>query len=216
MQTYSHLLLTGAINGRFGHALQTQTRRLPPRALLLGSILPDIPLITLTIVAMGADAVTRALTHTPGALTRQLFRVWFFEDPWVITAYNLFHSPVLLALFMLIGLWAWRRGAGWGGWFFWLMAAAMLHTLIDIPLHVDDGPLLLFPLDWRLRFRSPLSYWDPAYFGREWSIFEHILDLMLLLYLGWRYRRVIGRKLGKGTAVSPTPSPNPAVHDDLS
>jgi hypothetical protein len=64
----------------------------------------------------------------------------------------------------------------------------MLHTLIDIPLHVTDGPLLLFPLNWTLRYRSPVSYWDPSFYGREWSIFEHLLDAVLLIYLFIRYR----------------------------
>ncbi|MEZ4675136.1 MAG: hypothetical protein R2932_12925 [Caldilineaceae bacterium] len=32
------------------------------------------------------------------------------------------------------------------------------HTAIDIPLHYDDGPLLLFPFDWKTRFHSPVSH----------------------------------------------------------
>ena len=106
----------------------------------------------------------------------------------VIAAYNLFHSPLLVATFMLLGFTAWRRGRRWGAWFFWLSCAALLHTFSDIPLHVDDGPLLLFPLNWELRYRSPLSYWDPAFYGRQWTLFEHALDLLLLLYLGAVYR----------------------------
>jgi hypothetical protein len=58
----------------------------------------------------------------------------------------------------------------------------MLHSLIDIPRHVDDGPLLIFPLNWTWHFHHPISYWDRYYYGREWSIFEHLLDATLLLY----------------------------------
>ncbi len=39
-------------------------------------------------------------------MTGMLFRVWFFENPWVITTYNLFHSPLLIILYLIIGWWA--------------------------------------------------------------------------------------------------------------
>ena len=199
MQTYSHFILTGALNGRFGSQLRAKAENLPPLhsgALLLGSILPDLPLITISIFAIGYDLLVGNFANgAPGpeaplgsSVTQQLFDVWFYENPWVITAQNLFHSPLLVALFVLIGFWGYRQGKRWGGGFFWLSVACMLHTLIDIPLHVNDGPLLLYPLNWTLRFQSPISYWDPNYYGREWSIFEHLLDLGLLIYLFFRYR----------------------------
>lgn len=198
MQTYSHLILTGALNGRFGHRLQAK-ENLPPingKAILLGSVLPDLLLITISIGTIGYDILAGNFADgAPGpeapignSLTQQLFDVWFYENPWVISAQNLFHSPLLVTIFILIGLWAYRRGKPWGAAFFWLSSAAMLHTLIDIPLHVDDGPLLLFPLNWTLRFRSPISYWDPNFYGREWGVFEHLLDAVLLIYLFVRYR----------------------------
>ena len=197
MQTYSHLILTAALNSRAGRRLRDATGTLPPLrsgALLLGSVLPDLPLITLSIVTIAADTANglfgaAARPGDGGSLTGRLFDVWFFENPWVISAYNLFHSPVLLAGYLLLGLAAWRRGRAWGSWFFWLSAAAMLHALTDIPLHVNDGPLLLFPFNWQLRFISPISYWDPAHYGRQWAIFEHALDAALLVYVAVAYRR---------------------------
>lgn len=198
MQTYSHFILTGALNGRFAQRLQAK-EKLPPlnsKALLFGSVLPDLLLITISVVTIGYDILAGNFANgAPGpeasvgnSLTQQLFDVWFYENPWVMTAHNLFHSPLLVTIFILVGLWAYRRGNWWGAGFFWLSVAAMLHTLVDIPLHVDDGPLLLFPLNWTLRFRSPISYWDPNYYGVEWSIFEHLLDLALIIYLFVRYR----------------------------
>lgn len=210
MQTYSHLIITGTLQRPLGPLAQRHPRHMPPlhtSAYLLGSILPDLPLIVLSIVAMFSDLIngvfsrmylSTAPTGTPVppelldvSMTMKLFEVWFFRNPWVITAYNLFHSPLLVTVYIGIGYTAWRRGHRWGAWFFWLSCAAMLHTLIDIPLHVNDGPLLLFPLNWTRRFHSPLSYWDPNFHGREWSIFEHTLDGILLLLLIVRYRRPI-------------------------
>ena len=67
----------------------------------------------------------------------------------------------------------------------------MLHTLIDIPIHYDDGPLLLFPLNWDLRFMSPVSYWDPNRYGIPFTIFEHSLDIVLLVFLIYTSRKGI-------------------------
>jgi hypothetical protein len=59
--------------------------------------------------------------------------------------------------------------------------------VVDIATHVDDGPLLLFPLHWTLRFQSPVSYWDRTHYGREFTIFELTLDVLCLGYLyGYR------------------------------
>ncbi len=134
----------------------------------------------------------------------RLFDVWFYEHPGVIALQNLFHSPLLLVLFWAMGTWLWRRRGQ--TWLFWLMAACLIHTLIDIPLHVDDGPLLLFPLNWQWRFESAVSYWDPAYHGRVWGRFEHALDLVLLIWLAVAYRhelrRWLRRMFGRGIALS--------------
>ena len=218
MQTYSHFIVAGALKGRLGRLWAGKLPPLHTRALLLGAVLPDLPLIGLSILAIGHDLLTGVFrdpafaANTPGAppppelidasLTMKLFEVWFFENPWVIAAQNLFHSPLLLICFIFAGLIAHRRGRRWGATFFWLSLSMMLHTLADIPLHVTDGPLLLFPLNWTLRYQSPISYWDPNYFGREWSVFEHLLDLVLLGYLFWRYRPLLAtwwrrRRLGK-------------------
>ncbi|MCB8950397.1 MAG: metal-dependent hydrolase [Ardenticatenales bacterium] len=210
MQTYSHLIVTGALQRPLDRLARHRPHLLPPlrtRALLLGSVLPDLPLIALSLVALLRDLFTGIFSRVdfsaipPGtppppelldaSMTMRLFDVWFFQDPWVITAYNAFHSPLLVIIYIAVGYAAWRLDRRWGGWFFWLSCAAMLHTLADIPLHVTDGPLPLFPLNWTWRFHSPLSYWDPQYHGREWSLFEHTLDVaLLLLLLARNWRRI--------------------------
>lgn len=208
MQTYSHVILTAALIKPVAAQTAKRPGRWPkvrPGAALLGSFLPDLPLILLSFVTIGRDLTTGAFgqidfaTLEPGAptpaewlevsMTMRLFDVWFFENPWVITLHNLFHSPLLVAFYIALAYWLWRRKVKGSDWFFWLACAAMLHTLLDIPLHTTDGPLLLFPLNWTWRYASPISYWDPQYYGREWSAFEHTLDAILLVYLGWTYWR---------------------------
>lgn len=162
MQTYSHFILTAVLVKPLRRLQERHSDRLPPLpqgALLLGSILPDLPLTILGVIAISRDLASGAFDDpilaaatagTPAteammarSLSLRLFDDWFFSNPWVIGVHNLFHSPLLVTLYILVGYWLWRRGRS-GGWFFWLACAALLHTLIDIPLHVTDGPLILF------------------------------------------------------------------------
>lgn len=210
MNTPSHALLAAALEKPIAKRLARNPDRLPSvrmSALLVGSFIPDFLLTAVAIIfiirdmAVGAFSVIDFDSLEPGqppppewleiSLTMRLFDDWFFNNPWIITIQNLFHSPILLLLYIAVGYWLWRRGTRWAGWFFWMAAAAMLHTLLDIPLHVDDGPLLLFPLNWTLRYESPISYWDPEYYGREWSYFEGALDIFLMGFLLWTYRNGI-------------------------
>lgn len=208
MQTYSHFILTAALRKPIGGQAAAHPNRWPKLrtgAILLGSIIPDMPLTLVAIITIIRDMWTGAFAQidfealepglpTPSewldiSMTMRLFDLWFFENPWMITFHNLFHSPLLVAIYIGVAYWLWTRGTKGAGWFFWLSCAAMLHTLIDIPLHTTDGPLLLFPLNWTWRYRSPISYWDPQYYGTQWSYFEHALDVVLLGYLGWLYWR---------------------------
>lgn len=207
MQTYSHVILTAALSQPVEKWEQASPGTLPPlhtRALLIGSFLPDVMLVAISVVVIFIDwwrgvfnnpafANMQPGSATPPelldlSLTMRLFDVWFFENPWVIAAQNTFHSPLILSLLIVTGYVQWKAGRGWGQPLFWMMCAAMLHTLIDIPLHVEDGPLYLFPFNWELRYRAPISYWDPRSGGVAWSIFEHVLDLVLLIWLVWRKR----------------------------
>ena len=193
MQTYSHFLLTAALRRPLQKKLKGRDLpELSKSAVLIGSFVPDALLILLTIAFAVADLI-RGVSLDPSngpdsnSLVWKLFDDWFFNNPWVITAQNLFHSPLLVALFIVTAYFLWKRGVRGMGWFFWLSCAAMLHTLIDIPLHHNDGPLLLFPLNWTLRFESPISYWDPDYYGRQFFVFEHLLDLVLIILFLFRF-----------------------------
>lgn len=193
MNTYSHFFITAAL--REPIQKRVDAKKLPELhtgAVLFGSFLPDLFLIIVGII-FGIIDVSRGVNLDPSSaeldnsLLWNLFNNWFFNNPWVMAGQNMFHSPLLVAIFIALAYFLWRKHVKGAGWFFWLLCSAMLHTLIDIPLHYDDGPLLLFPFNWDLRFMSPVSYWDPERYGIPFAIFEHSLDLVLIVFLSIRY-----------------------------
>jgi hypothetical protein len=201
MQTYSHLIITAVLNQELQRqATATQAsgglwQRLPPLKsfpFLLGSVAPDLPLILMGLSAILYDR-WRGVPLTHGADTQSatgyLFGYLFFHNPWVKSAHNLFHAPFLILFYLTLGYGLWRLAYGWGAKLFWFASACLLHSAIDIPLHHGDGPLVFFPFDFNTQFLSPVSYYDPDYYGRAFARFEHLLIAGLLLYLGfnrWR------------------------------
>lgn len=188
MNTPSHLIINAAIRKRAGGL------RIPRSAFLLGAVLPDIPLWLLWV---GSYAYFRyALGDTAVTPMDDMFDGFYFNNPFWIASHNLLHAPILL-LSALALLWRFRAQPDTrGGWWFWFAAGCLVHTALDIPTHVDDGPVIFFPFDWHTRFSSPISYWDPRHYGRQFGLFELTLNLLLLAYLllpwlarRWRARR---------------------------
>ncbi len=184
MQTYSH----GLIAGVAGKALARRGRQVDVRALVLGALLPDVPL---WLLSLGFLVRYVWLDPVPPGQRMALYDRLYFTDPLWIVGHNLLHAPLLVSLYAVLGLWGRRRGWAWADRLWWVALGAMSHSMVDIFTHHDDGPLLLFPFDWQLRFQSPISYWDPRYYGRVVSALEHLMDLGALLYLllpWWRSR----------------------------
>ncbi|MCU0492802.1 MAG: metal-dependent hydrolase [Chloroflexaceae bacterium] len=135
-----------------------------------------------------------------------VFDDFYFNNPWWIASHNFLHSPTLLLIFLAL-LWPFRARSGTRRyWLFWFFAGCLLHTALDIPTHVRDGPVIFFPFDWHYRFQSTISYWDPRYFGREFTVFEIGLNIVLLLYLlvPWFWGRLQQRRGGSPTPEQPT------------
>lgn len=181
MQTYSHFLLTLTLSKPLGKWLDGTTTVPAFRkfGFVFGSILPDTPLILTTIVCMLVDSVSDA------DATTHLFKEWYFENPWVKAEHNIFHSPITLGLMLFASFCAWKRGVERVSWAYWCLLGCCLHTTCDIPVHHDDGPLILFPINWNYRFESPISYYDPDFYGREFATVEHVADLIMIVWQCW-------------------------------
>ncbi len=178
MNTPSHFLMT-VVAGKF-------SRERPPRfALAMGSVAPDVALYFLSFG--GIYYYTQVLGWDASRTFKHLFDTMFYQDPGWIISHNLLHAPILVGLLGgLAGLGA-RLQIPAMRWFCWFFAACFLHSVVDVLTHHDDGPLLFFPFHWGYRFASPVSYWDPEHFGREFMVFEGVLDLMLIgMIIRWR------------------------------
>jgi hypothetical protein len=163
MNTPAHAMLNLALLGRKDH---------PERALpiLLGSILPDVPIFLFYVWV-------RFVQGRPDAL------IWtqiYFQPGWQ-ALFDLFHSlPLILAGLAV----AWRSGSRW-----WtaLLAGMALHVPEDFFLHNEDAHRHFYPF-WDWRFRSPVSYWDPSHYGRIAAPIEAAVVLVCCGLLLARYR----------------------------
>ncbi|NJO39952.1 MAG: metal-dependent hydrolase [Cyanobacteria bacterium CRU_2_1] len=150
-------------------------------AFLLGSVAPDLPL---WILSLGGMIYYHYILGWSVAETfRLMFDDLYFHNPIWIASHNFLHSPLILLVSLAI-IWRSRRNINSRSrWLFWFLLACSLHSIVDIFTHADDGPLLLFPLSWTIRFSSPVSYWDDRYYGRAFQQFEMVFDLVCMVYV---------------------------------
>lgn len=172
MNTPTHLVINWSLARGSGQDY-------PLNAVLLGSVAPDLPLY---LLSFGGAAYYGGFKQMPAREVAE--KIWgdlFFRDPWWIGLHNALHSPLVLVS-VLIALWltlgATQFLASWWAWFF---LSCLAHTLVDLPVHHNDGPLNLWPIDWTgwSRYRSPVSYWHPGYYGVPCMIFEATLLICL-------------------------------------
>ncbi len=124
-----------------------------------GALMPDLPILAFYVYQRG-------VLTTPEAF------IWsdaYSQPNWQLL-FDLFNSLPLLCLAALI---SWRARA------LRLLAfitSMILHCLTDLPLHHDDAHAHFLPISsWR--FRSPISYWDPRYYGRLFAAVEILFVL---------------------------------------
>lgn len=170
MNTPAHALLNLLILARRGKSSdQKDNQAAPVVPVVAGSILPDAPMF----VFYGWER----LAGTPEAV---IWRSRYYDPNWQ-AFFDLFNSlPIIVVTAVIARVCGWR-------WVFWLALAMALHVLCDLPLHHDDAHRHFFPFsDWR--FASPVSYWDPAHYGRISSLMEVGMCGFAVAWLWHRYR----------------------------
>lgn len=181
----SHLLLTAVLAEIF------PLRKINRRALLIGAIAPDVPLmflftgVVLTSLLSGAS-FNAGVNH---------FSELYFNDPFCISGHNTLHSPVSLLIAVAVtiaipGVESRNKTSA-----FSFFSGCAFHSLVDILTHHDDGPLLLWPFNWEWRYSSPVSHWDPAHFGAVFLDIEILMTLSLGYWLLTRWADFDGRRI---------------------
>lgn len=159
----------------------------PASAVLLGSIAPDIPLY---LLSAGSAAWFRFWEGRPWSeVGRHMYGYLFYNDPVWITLHNFLHSPLVLVVALAVTFFAIGGAEFFHSWWTWFFASCLLHTIFDIPVHHDDGPLVFWPLNWNYRFASPISYWDPSHYGRILIPLELTLAIFLAVRLVYQWFR---------------------------
>jgi hypothetical protein len=160
MITTTHAILNATL---LGHK-DKPTYHLP---LILGSILPDVPMfVYAALMALGRIHWYK--------LGKAGFGEYQYRALWVDWA----HSLPLAIAGLLICL-AFKKK--WGAYLF---AAMGLHDLEDLPLHAEYAHRHFLPFsNWR--FFSPISYSDPKHFGALIAPLEWFLVLGCS-YILWR------------------------------
>lgn len=172
MFTQTHLLIGAAIFARPGR---------PAVALagLMGALAPDSDVWAMFIVE-----------RLQGASGCEVFHYRYWEQPWTTLQMLLNSIPAYLVLITL-GLASLLPSGVWSRRIALIVivfaSSALLHVAIDFLLHHDDARAQWMPLtDWI--FRSPVSYWDPRYYGRIFMTFEMGLGIALAVSIGLRFR----------------------------
>lgn len=160
MNTPAHLIFGAGAFARPGARWVTA-------AALLGGLLPDLSLYILGSWALYIQQIP----------PQTVFNELYFSPSWQ-RIFAIDNSIPLWGAICGLGL-ALRRPAlvALGG-------AALLHVLLDLPLHHDDGRPHFWPFsDWV--FESPISYWDSAQFAWIVAPIEGLACVALVVLL-WR------------------------------
>lgn len=165
MNTPAHILVNLAVLGggeRWAYA----------RPIAAGAVLCDLPMFLFFVWERFVEGASQAA-------------IWghaYFESGWQ-RFFDVFNS-IPLALLGLLGALAGRRPGV--ALFF---ASVLLHSVLDLPLHHDDGHGHFWPIStWR--FVSPVSYWDPAHHGAWGALLETSAVVVSCAVLWQRVERV--------------------------
>ena len=162
MNTPAHLIFGLTAFGRADSRCVTA-------AALAGSLIPDLSLYLMA----GTHLL---LLDTP---PRVVFGELYFSDAWQ-SVFRIDNSFVLWGIALVIGIMARAPVA------IALCGAALLHLLLDFPLHHNDGRAHFWPIsNWI--FASPVSYWDSRHYGGIVGPIEIGLSLAFCALLWRRY-----------------------------
>ena len=193
METYSHAFFTWAF-AKHG----VKTGRAAGIAGAVGATLPDMPSIAGTAYYIGMPFLREGWSSMDSEAVRDPIYV---SGPFGATGVAL-HSAVpplallLLYVFLNLGSRDHRKIL------LWFLLGWLGHAVADFFSHVDGARPLFWPLsDWE--WSSPVSYYDPLYYGNEFFAISHALILLTMAAL--LVRRMRRQDKGPKTTSSKNP-----------
>ena len=193
METYSHAFFTWAL-AKHG----VKTGRAAGIAGAVGATLPDMPSIAGTAYYIGMPFLREGWSSMDSEAVRDPIYV---SGPFGATGVAL-HSAVpplailLLYVFLNLGSRDHRKIL------LWFLLGWLGHAVADFFSHVDGARPLFWPLsDWE--WSSPVSYYDPLYYGNEFFAISHALILLTMAAL--LVRRMRRQDKGPKTTSSKNP-----------
>ncbi len=163
MITTSHIIYSWSLFTWLNH--KKPNRNVLLHAIIAGALFPDISIFLFYWY----------YRFIGGVSDTTIWSDLYFNSPWSVVI-TLSHSfiiwPALLVVAILFS-WPILR---------WLSFGALMHSVTDFFVHNSDAYAHLLPLsNWK--FTSPISYWDPNYYGILIGRLDAIFILMLLFYL---------------------------------
>jgi len=189
METYLHAFFTWALAK---HGIKAG--RAAGIAGAVGATFPDLPSFAGTAYYVGTAYLREGWDSMH---SEELLEAIYFSGPFGGTG-SVLHSAVpvvaLLVLYRVLKLGRRDRRRI----LLWFLLGWLGHTIADFLTHVDDTRPLLWPISDR-EWSSPVSYYNPLYYGREFFAVSH--GLMLLVVSWLLLKRVVSR--GKAPKVPP-------------
>ena len=181
MITTSHAVINAFVARR--SPVRTHLARPTHAAFVFGGIAPDLALYALNLGAIVYYPLVDGLSVSEAH--QRAMDDLYFNSAWWIVGHNLLHAPIIL-LALIAGASAmkppWRQRVRF------LAVGALLHSIIDVVVHHDDGPLVFFPVSWSIRFSSPVSYWDPDHYGSFMRPIDLAVTVTGAAWLVWWWR----------------------------
>jgi len=146
-----------------------------------GGFLPDMSVFIMVIAARLTGMGGGNLWRQPTGL--------YWQEPW--QTFSAVSNSIPLWTAGFLGAWlvfhhAERFRAAAVGVMV-LCGGALLHVLLDLPVHTDDAHIHFWPFtDWR--FHSTVSYYQRAFHGEMVGNIETVAGLAMVLFLILRFR----------------------------
>jgi membrane-bound metal-dependent hydrolase YbcI (DUF457 family) len=193
MKTPTHGLLGYAVARAAGW---TGKKR---RCAIIGAVIPDMP-----VILAGAYSVVLTVLEKSGfdfAYFKMQMDQLYFANSALLFSHNFFHSSLNLALLACIALYFLDSRSRPAALAF--LAGAASHSVADIFSHIDDGPLLFWPLNSQIRFTGVISHWESGRGGLLMTLIEcsAFLGAFIMTCVKWSTLRPSRKQIGGSLAI---------------